>query len=117
MKKCNDFSISFGCALVIRTSPKQRNKKKKTRKTWPEDSNKKMELGGRLEKIRERYDFFATLYRQYTTDLLKLSIYTRKLIANEGIRDYLTAKFPDLLRRFEGIVFENDSREPIAAAG
>ena len=50
-------------------------------------------------------------------DLLKLSVYVRKLITNEGTRDYLAAKFPDLLRRFDGIVFENDSREPITAAG
>jgi hypothetical protein len=117
MKKCNDFSVSFGRALVIKTSPKQRNKKKKTRKTWSEDSNKKQELVGRLQEVQERYDFFATLYRQYATDLLKLSIYVRKLITNEVIRDSLNEKFPDLLRRFEGIVFENDSREPIAAAG
>jgi ParB-like chromosome segregation protein Spo0J len=117
MKKCSDFSISFARALVIKTSPKQRNKKKKTRKTWSEDSNKKQELVDRLVQVQERYDFFATLYRQYTADLLKLSIYVRKLITNEVIRDYLNVKFPDLLRRFEGIVLENDSREPIAVAG
>ncbi len=117
MKKCNDYTVSFGRALVIKTSPKQRNKKKKTRKTWSEDSEKKQELVGRLRKVQERYDFFSTLYQQYTTDLLKLGIFVRRLITNDEIRDYLAEAFPDILKCFEGIVFENEGRKAIAAAG
>lgn len=117
MKKCNDFSISFGRVLVIKTSPKQRNKKKKTRRTWSEDSDKKQELVGRLRKVQERYDFFSTLYQQYTTDLLRLGIYVRKLITNDEIRAYLAGAFPDILKCFEGIVFENDGWKAVATAG
>ncbi len=117
MKKCNDFSISFGRALVIKTSPKQRNKKKKTRRTWSEDSDKKQELVERLRKVQERYDFFSTLYQQYVADLLRLSIYVRGLITNDEIRDYLAGAFPDVLMCFDGIVFENDGRKAVAVAG
>jgi hypothetical protein len=117
MKKCNDYTVSFGRALVIKTSPMQRNKKKRTRKTWSEDSEKKQELVGRLKKVQERYDFFSTLYQQYTTDLLKLGIYVRRLITDDEIRNYLAEAFPDILKCFEGIVFENAGRISIAAAG
>jgi len=117
MKECNDYSISFARALVIKTSPKQRNKKKKTRRTWSEDANKKQELVDRLRGVQERYDFFSTLYRQYTTDLLRLGIYVRRLVTNDGIRAYLAGAFPDVLKCFEGIVLENDGRKPVAAAG
>jgi ParB family chromosome partitioning protein len=117
MKKCNDFSISFGRALVIKTSPKQRNKKKKTRRTWSEDSDKKQELVERLRKVQERYDFFSTLYQQYVADLLRLSIYVRRLITNDEIRDYLAGAFPDVLKCFDGIVFGNDGGKAAAVAG
>jgi ParB-like chromosome segregation protein Spo0J len=115
MKKCNDFSISFGRALVIKTCPTQRNKKKRTRKTWSEDSERKRQLVGRLRKVQERYDFFSTLYQQYTTDLLRLSIYVRRLVTNNGIRDYLTGAFPELLKCFDGVVLEDDSRKAVPA--
>ncbi len=115
MKKCNDFSISFGRALVIKTCSRQRNKKKKLPKTWSEDSDKKRQLVGRLRKVQERYDFFSKLYQQYTTDLLRLSIYVRRLITNDGIRDYLIGAFPELLKCFEGIVLENESRKSVPA--
>jgi hypothetical protein len=117
MRKCNDHSISFGRALVIKTSPNQRNKNKKTRRTWSEDSDKKQELVGRLRKVQERYDFFSTLYQQYTTDLLRLGIYVRKLITNDEIRDYLAGAFPDILKCFEGIILENNAKKAVAVAG
>jgi ParB-like chromosome segregation protein Spo0J len=117
MKKCNDHSISFGRALVIKTSPKQRNKKKKTRKTWSEDCNKKQELVDRLRNVQERYDFFSTLYQQYATDLIRLGIYVRNLITNDEIRDYLAGAFPDVLKCFEEIVLASDYRKTVAVAG
>ncbi len=54
MNKCNDHTVSFARALVIKTSPMQRNKNKKTRKTWSDDSEKKQELVGRLKKVQEK---------------------------------------------------------------
>jgi len=117
MKKCSDYSISFARALVIKTSPIQRNKKKKTRRTWSEDSRKKRELVDRLKSVQERFDFFSTLYQQYTTDLLKLGIYVRRLITNDEIRNYLAGAFPDVLRCFEGIILDGDSKKAVAVAG
>ena len=116
MKKYNDFSITFARALVIKTSPDKRNVEKKVRKTWFEDSGKKQELIAKLEEVQKRYDFFSTLYRQYMTDLLKLSIYVRKLITNEKIKNYLAQKFPDLFENFNKIVFENDDRKAVKMA-
>ncbi len=113
MKKSNDYSISFARALVVKTPPDQRNKTKKYRKTWFEDSKKKQELVAKLEEVEKRYDFYTNLYRQYTTDLLKLSFYARKLITHDKIRAYLMEKFPEILRRLENIVFETEEKKAI----
>lgn len=113
MKKCNDYSVSVGRALVIKTPPEQRNIKKKTKIIWVENPDKKQELVGKLEEVQKRHDFFATLYRQYTTDLLRLCIYVRKLINNQKIREYMVSKFPELLSRFHKIVFECDDRKAV----
>jgi ParB family chromosome partitioning protein len=117
MKKCNDFSVTFARALVIKTSPDMRNTEKKARKTWLEDSDKKRELVAKLEEVQNRYDFFTTLYRQYTADLLKLSIYARNIVTNEKIKDYIAANFPKVLKRFEDVVFDNEDKKAIAKAG
>ena len=116
MKKGNDFSVTFARALVIKTSPDMRNTEKKARKTWFDDSDKKQELVAKLEEVQKRYDFFTILYRQYTEDLLKLTIYARKLITNERIKDYLAANLPEFLKRFEDIVFDNEGRKVVAKA-
>lgn len=116
MKKYNDFSITFARALVIKTSPDKRNVEKKIKKTWFEDSGKKQELIAKLEEVQKRYDFFSSLYRQYMTDLLKLSIYVRKLITNEKIKNYMAQKSPELFESFNKIVFENDGRKAVAMA-
>ena len=111
MKKSNDYSISFARALVVKTPAEQRNKKKKHRRTWFEDSEKKRELVAKLEDIEKRYDFYTNLYRQYTIDLLKLCFYARKLITNEQIRVYLIDKNPEIVKRFENIIFEAEGKK------
>jgi hypothetical protein len=70
-----------------------------------------------LKTVQERFDFFSTLYQQYTTDLLKLGIYVRRLITNDEIRDYLAGAFPDILKCFERIILENDVKKTVVAAG
>jgi ParB family chromosome partitioning protein len=113
MKKSNDYSISFARALVIKTPADKQNQHKKRRKTWFEDSDKKRQLVAKLEDVGKRYDFYTNLYRQYTTDLLKVCFYVRKLIANPHIREFLIEKHPDILDRFEKIVFGNEIKKAI----
>ena len=106
MKKTEDYSIAFARALIIKTPSSMRNQDKKKKKPWIEDSEKKQELVNKLETISKRYDFYSNLYRQYTTDLLKLYVYVRKLITNEKVRLYLEINFPEIYMQFENIVFE-----------
>ena len=105
MSKSEDYSIAFARALVIKTPSNMRNQEKK-KKPWAEDSEKKQELVNKLEFITKRYDFYSNLYRQYSADLLKLYVYTRKLITNEKIRLYLEINFSEIYMQFENIVFE-----------
>jgi len=48
----------------------------------------------------------SRLYRRYSTDLLKMCFYVRKLLTNPKVCAYLDEKFPDLLGRLRSIVFE-----------
>jgi ParB family transcriptional regulator, chromosome partitioning protein len=110
MEKSNDYSISLCRALIIKTPPEQRNTRKVHKKAWAQDSQKKLELVAKLEAIGKRYDFYTTLYRQYSTDLLRLCVYVRKLITNEKIRAHIADTTPETLARFEGIVFETEGK-------
>ncbi|MCE3019243.1 MAG: hypothetical protein LW870_25670, partial [Pirellula sp.] len=42
-----------------------------------------------LQEAEQQQDFYTGLYRQYTTNLLKLVIYVRSLLNNPEIKSYL----------------------------
>lgn len=111
MEKSEDYSISFARAMIIKTPSSMRNQKKKNTKPWRENTERKQELVDKLETVQKRYDFYTDLYRQYSADLLKLYIYVRKLITNEKVRIYLDIQYPEILERFEKIIFENEGQQ------
>lgn len=79
--------------------------------------DEKQQLVAKLETMEKRYDFYTGLYRQYTFDLLRLCIWVRKLTANERVRAYLQATEPEILARFERILFETQETEEQALTG
>ena len=111
MEKSKDYSISFARAMVIKTPDRMRNAQRKDRKPWLDHSDRKEELVNKLETVQKRYDFYTNLYRQYSADLLKLFIYVRKLITNDRIRTYLDINYPEILERFENIIFEAEEKQ------
>ena len=106
MNRTKDYSISFARALVVKTPPEMRSRSKKQKKPWTTNLEKKKQLVEKLEEIEKRYDFYSNLYRQYSADLLKLTVYTRKLITNDRIREHIENNFPEILKLFERVVFE-----------
>jgi hypothetical protein len=112
MKQSNDYSISLARALIIKTSPEDRNHKKKYNKNrpWLQNSGKKQELVSKLEQVGKRYDFYINLYRQYSIDLFRLCIFVRKLITNKPIKEYIGVKHADLLTHFENIIFDVEKK-------
>ena len=114
MEKCEDYSISFTRAMVIKTSTGMRNPDKKDKKPWQDHSERKQQLVNKLEAVQKRYDFHTQLYRQYSEDLLKLYFYVRKLITNNKVRTYLDINYTEILVQFQKIVFEN--RESVSQA-
>jgi len=105
MKRTGDYSLSFARALMLKTPGNQWHRKKK-RAPWASDPGKKEQLATKLKKVQERHDFFIGLYRQYSTDLLKLCFYVRKLLANDTVADYLRAKHPEVVEGFEAVILE-----------
>jgi len=106
MARVSDFSTAYARTLILRTPPALRNKKGKGTNPWEKGSRQKKELTTKLEEAEQRYDFYSMLYRQYVTDLLKLCIYVRKLISNEKVAEYIQTQHPEILERFQSIVFE-----------
>ncbi len=111
MNRTKDFSISFTRALVIMTPPEMRSQNRKKKKPWMVDSEKTKQLVEKLEETEKSYNFYTILYRQYTTDLLKLCTYARTLITNVSIKSHLESNFPEILKRFQMIVFETGGQK------
>jgi len=113
MEKTGDYSMPFARTLVLKTPASLRIRKKGKRKSpWQKQVSRKRELVAKLEEIEKRHDFHTNVYNQYSTDLLRLVSYVRKLITNESLRSYLTSRYAEILQRFEGIVFETDGDGP-----
>ena len=104
MKKNGDFSPAFCRALVIQTPASQRNKNKQARKAWAEDDDRKRDMIARLEHAEKQHDFYSHLYRQYSSDLLKVVFYVRKMISNPQIEGYLQANHTEVLARFRSVI-------------
>ena len=105
MKAHNDFSIAFARALILKTPPKLRARKRRNSSNpWNRAERKKNELLKKLQDAEQKHDFYSRLYRQYSVDLLKLVIYGRSLITNPSIREYVDEHHPGIVARFLDII-------------
>jgi len=104
MEHHNDFSIPFARALVLKTAPALRNKKSRGKNPWDTSERKKSDLLKALKEAEEKHDFYSSLYRQYSINLLKLVIYARSLISNKRVSAYLEAHYPDVHSSFREII-------------
>jgi hypothetical protein len=102
MKQYNDFGVAFARNMILKTPPKQRTQKKCGKKSpWAHVEQKKDELMSKLQESEQKHNFYSRLYKQYSIDLLKLTIYTRSMITNMRIRDYLQVNHQNIFGHFE----------------
>ena len=104
MESCNDYSTTFAKGLVLKTPTAKRSKLNGTKTPWTQAEQKKSDLLKRLQEAEQQQDFFSGLYRQYTTNLLKLVIYVRSVLANERVRGYLAEHHGQQLAVFDEII-------------
>ncbi|MCA9177474.1 MAG: ParB N-terminal domain-containing protein [Planctomycetales bacterium] len=104
MDSCNDYSVTFARGLVLKTPVAKRAKANGARTPWTRADDKKNDLLKKLKEAEQQQDFYSGLYRQYTTNLLKLVIYVRSLLASEPVREYLRERYPQQLEIFEQII-------------
>lgn len=104
MDKCNDYSTVFARGLVLKTPVAKRVKPTNSRTPWTKADEKKSQLLKKLQEAEQQQDFYTGLYRQYTTNLLKLVIYVRSLMNNAEVKSHLQNHHADLTRIFEEIL-------------
>lgn len=104
MESCNDYSTTFARGLVLKTSVAKRAKVAGTKSPWTQADAKKSQLLKKLQEAEQQQDFYTGLYRQYTTNLLKLVIYVRTLLNNAEVKSYLQTHHAELTQIFEEIL-------------
>lgn len=104
MESCNDYSTTFAKGLVLKTPAAKRAKPNGAKTPWTRAEQKRSNLLKRLQEAEQQQDFFSGLYRQYTTNLLKLVIYVRSLLANQRVRGYLQDHHAQQIDLFEQII-------------
>jgi ParB-like chromosome segregation protein Spo0J len=104
MESCNDHSTTFVKGLVLKTAASKRAKLNGAKTPWTQAEQKRSDLLKRLQEAEQQQDFFSGLYRQYTTNLLKLVIYVRSLVSNARVREYLEAHHAAELKAFDEII-------------
>jgi len=105
MKRVGDYSPAFCRTLVIQTSASRRTKRQ-ARKAWAVDDARKQQMLARLQHAEKQHAFYSQLYRQYSTDLLKMVFYVRKMLANAKVEAFLLANHAEILTRFRQVVGE-----------
>jgi hypothetical protein len=105
MESYKDFTLPFVRSLVLKTPPSARTKDRPSAKNpWGRNEKNKSNLLKKLADTEEKHDFYTSLYRQYSINLLKLVIYARSLVNNERISAYLDASHPSILATFQQVV-------------
>jgi len=104
MESCHDYSVTFAKGLVLKTPVAKRAKPNGVKPPWTRAEEKKQDLLEKLREAEQQQDFYARLYRQYATNLLKLVIYIRSLLTNERVRAYLAERHPQTLAVCQEIV-------------
>ena len=104
MESCKDFSTTFARGLVLQTGAAKRAKAGTGKTPWAKADERKSQLLKKLQEAEQQQDFYTGLYRQYTTNLLKLVIYVRTLLNNPDVRSYLQTHHAELMRSFEEIL-------------
>jgi ParB family transcriptional regulator, chromosome partitioning protein len=104
MESCKDYSTTFARGLVLKTPVGKRAKANGAKTPWTRADEKKSQLLRKLQEAEQQQDFYSGLYRQYTTNLLKLVIYVRSLLANAEVRQHLTENHAELAGIFEQIL-------------
>lgn len=100
MRKVEDYGPAFCRALVLQTDETEQNKTRRQPTGWMKDSQRKKALLARLNHAEKQHEFYVQLYRQYSSDLLKLTFYVRKILSTPSILTMIQAKYPDVLERF-----------------
>ncbi len=111
MEKAGDFSPAFARTLIVRAPDAMRNENGRRSTPWSRGEEAKTALAGKLDDAEKRYEFYAGLYRQYVADLLKLCMYVRRLVTSQAIAPFLKSQHPDMLDRFQEIIFETEGKE------
>ena len=104
MESCNDYSTTFARGLVLKTPAAKRVKVTNAKSPWSQADDKKTQLLKKLQEAEQQQDFYTGLYRQYTTNLLKLVIYVRSLMNNPDVKSYLQTHHADQTRILEEIL-------------
>jgi ParB family transcriptional regulator, chromosome partitioning protein len=108
MKRVNDFTPAFIRALILKTPPELREPNRNPRRNRKkQERDKRLELVDRLEEAEKQHEFYTGLYRQYTADLLKISLYARKLITTPAVREYFETQHPSAFGDISEIVMES----------
>lgn len=106
MKRAKDFSVSFVRALVLKTPVNRRNPDRTPRQSWIRDVDRKKQLVRRLEEAEKQHDFYTRLYREYSADLVKLSLYIRRIVSDPDLAAYLEQNHAEILRDFKEVVLD-----------
>ena len=95
MENYKDYTLPFVRSLVLKTPPPARTKNRTgVKNPWARTEQRKSNLLKKLATTEEKHDFYTTLYRQYSVNLLKLVIYARTLVNNDRIAAYLRVSHP-----------------------
>jgi ParB family transcriptional regulator, chromosome partitioning protein len=109
MRRAGEFALKFIRAQILKTDPEDRLPGALKRMAWTKDAVRQKELVESLREAEQKHDFYTGLYRQYTTDLLRMVPYVRAIITTPSLADYLDEHHPSVLSDFRGIVLEPDS--------
>lgn len=104
MEGYEDYGIAFARTQILKTPVHLREGRARKSGPWDKSAQRKGDLLRKLTAAEQKHDFYSSLYKQYTIDLLRLAIFARSMLTNARIRNYLDQHYPLVVRQFEAVI-------------
>lgn len=104
LAQSKNYNLDVIKGQILNTLPTERVVVQKKRTPWQKNEEKMNAITKRLEQVEKQSDLMSRMYHTYVSDITKQLVYIRGFLKDKKIEQYVTTKYPEMLKAFRTIM-------------
>jgi ParB-like chromosome segregation protein Spo0J len=104
LTQSKNYNLDVIRGQILETPQTERVAVKKRRTPWQKNEEKMNAMTKRLEEVEKQRDLMSHMYHTYVSDVTKQLAYVRGFLKDKNIEQYVTTKYPEVLKAFRTIM-------------